>query len=345
MKKTALLLLLIFGNASYNVYSQGIIKTILTANFTNCKIATPYLTKADIAAGIPIDFTIKFVNTSQDTVQNLVVIDTLSTLLQCNTIQFVASSHNCILMVNDNFIRFEFRNINLPDSSKSKTLCMGYVTFKVMANDGLANGTQITNKASICFDKKQPIVTNTTVTIINPIVTPVKIINYEISNKNEHQILNSWQTLLELNASCFNVQRSINGNEFLTVGKINATGIHSYSFVDVLPNLTAPELYYRLEIVDKDGSKTYSEVKRIKNQFYKNNLVGIYPNPASNEIKISRNGAIILVEKVTIINAIGKVIKDVYLSKSLENININNLVNGLYFVVFENGEHLKFVKQ
>ena len=74
-------------------------------------------------------------------------------------------------------------------------------------------------------------------------------------------MLLNWQTTNEINVSHFNIQRSINGKNFTTIGKINASCCKYYFTDDKLPMTTDKlTLYYRLEIVDKDGSKQYSYV-------------------------------------------------------------------------------------
>ena len=74
-------------------------------------------------------------------------------------------------------------------------------------------------------------------------------------------MLLNWQTTNEIDVSHFNIQRSINGKNFTTIGKINASCCKYYFTDDKLPMTTDKlTLYYRLEIVDKDGSKQYSYV-------------------------------------------------------------------------------------
>ena len=59
--------------------------------------------------------------------------------------------------------------------------------------------------------------------------------NYELRIKNgiQNTVENVWETASEVNVSHFNVQRSIDGITFETIGKVNAKGAGKYS-------LTAP---------------------------------------------------------------------------------------------------------
>ncbi len=91
---------------------------------------------------------------------------------------------------------------------------------------------------------------------------PVSMLNFECLMLNERQVKVSWQTAIEINVSHFNVQRSLDGLLFNTVGKVYAKGASKYSFIDN-KNLSGV-IYYRLEIVDKNGALSYSEVKEIQ---------------------------------------------------------------------------------
>ena len=122
---------------------------------------------------------------------------------------------------------------------------------------------------------------------------PVSMLNFECLMLNERQAKVNWETATEINVSHFNVQRSEDGIIFGTVGTVKAKGASKYSFVDNT-NLTGV-VYYRLEIVDKNGSKSYSEVKELS---IVNCQLSIFPNPTQGiinvELPVSGNWHIIV---------------------------------------------------
>jgi hypothetical protein len=75
------------------------------------------------------------------------------------------------------------------------------------------------------------------------------------------QVQISWSTTSEQNASFFDVQRSANLSEFLTIGSIKAKGTTDqrqyYGFLDAAP--LSGNNYYRLMQVDFDGATTVSK--------------------------------------------------------------------------------------
>jgi hypothetical protein len=109
-----------------------------------------------------LTYTINFQNTGTDTAQHIYVTDTLDSDLDASTFQLLAYSHQPLVQIKENAVRFNFPNINLPDSNTNEPLSHGYVQYKIKLKDNLPIGTQINNTAFIYFDFNSPVVTNTT---------------------------------------------------------------------------------------------------------------------------------------------------------------------------------------
>ncbi|MCX6210274.1 MAG: LamG domain-containing protein, partial [Bacteroidetes bacterium] len=263
----------------------------------NDKDATPQLTTADVAQGKYIDYIIRFENTGTDTAFKVIVTDELSNFLDYNTLQLTSLSHPCNIQVKDNKVSFVFNDIKLPHNAIDKIACYGYISFRVKPNLIAVNGTNILNTASIYFDYNLPIVTNTAVTKIkDPVVTPLKFISYDLkiannSAENKIAVANFWKTSNELNVHHFNVQRSFNGRDFTSIGEVVALNKinNDYSFIDLVANsnTTPAIIYYRIEAIDKDGSKTNSNTRTINTKQQTVNIQ-VYPNPATNQIIVQR---------------------------------------------------------
>ncbi len=158
---------------------------------------------------------------------------------------------------------------------------------------------------------------------------PVSLVSYELK-KLEKEISNSWITATEINTSHINIQRSIDGKEFITVGLVKTKGAAKYEFKDVLT--TSLELntglYYRLEIVDNDGSKTYSLTKYIALDS-KQESINIYPNPAKNFININCLES----KEILITDCLGRTILNVLNPNTpVHTINIEYLSKGIFYV-------------
>ncbi|MEM6262559.1 MAG: T9SS type A sorting domain-containing protein [Bacteroidota bacterium] len=116
-----------------------------------------------------MDYTIRFMNTGNDTAFYVVIRDTLDTDLDVTSIQLKGASHPFRAEVEDDKVLvFTFENILLPDSATNFTESQGFVAYSINHKGTLPVGTEITNSAAIYFDFNKPIITNT---VLNTIFT------------------------------------------------------------------------------------------------------------------------------------------------------------------------------
>ena len=170
-------------------------------------------------------------------------------------------------------------------------------------------------------------------------ILPLSIKNYELRIKNEKQIENIWTTTNEINVSYFNIQRSIDGKNFITIGKIDAKNKaeNRYSFTDDKLTITNDKLmlYYRLQSVDKDGKINYSVIKNVEVKI-QHSTFKIFPNPATSIVNIECNE----IKTINIINQLGQTIKQFNNVTQHQTINTKQLAKGVYTVqmITNNGE-------
>lgn len=109
-----------------------------------------------------IIYTVRFQNTGNAEAQHIHVDDTLDTNLDPASFQLLNYSHQPQIQLKENIIRFNFPNINLPDSFSNEPASHGFVCYKVKQQPALPIGTEIKNTAYIYFDYNPAVVTNTT---------------------------------------------------------------------------------------------------------------------------------------------------------------------------------------
>jgi hypothetical protein len=118
-----------------------------------------------------------------------------------------------------------------------------------------------------------------------PIVLPVTLLDFQghLSNNN---IFLDWSTASELNSNYFEIQKSVDGINFYSLGTVRAEGNSASQRNYHLTDTKVKELnYYRLKIVDIDGHFVYSKVILIKNPKAQQN-VWVVNNPFETFIKI-----------------------------------------------------------
>ena len=130
----------------------------------NDKNAAPagYQSRHRIEPNTDLTYKIRFQNTGTDTAFNIVVLDTLSDLLDVSTFVPLVSSHPYVLeIVDSNVLKYSFENIMLPDSNINEPGSHGFFKFGIQQQPDVAIGSVIENSAAIYFDFNEPIITNT----------------------------------------------------------------------------------------------------------------------------------------------------------------------------------------
>mgnify|MGYP000887786735 CR=1 FL=1 len=108
-----------------------------------------------------IDYMIRFQNTGTDTAFKVVLVDTLSGLLDPQSIRTGAASHSYKFdLLQGNILRITFDNILLPQKALNEDGSQGFVQFSIKQQPDLADGTRIENTAAIYFDFNAPVITN-----------------------------------------------------------------------------------------------------------------------------------------------------------------------------------------
>lgn len=165
-------------------------------------------------------------------------------------------------------------------------------------------------------------------------------------------VLVSWSTGSEKDSDHFVVERSANGIDFSTIGIVPGAG-HSQSRRDYMELDEDPYHgmnYYRLRMVDTDGSFTYSSVVAVQV-----NVVGraeIFPNPGRDRIFVNLSSMEDTPLLVGIHDATGRLVQEQTMAKADNygfELNIAGLTEGSYFVRITAGSGRtstgRFVKQ
>jgi hypothetical protein len=185
---------------------------------------------------------------------------------------------------------------------------------------------------------------------------PLLLLSFTAEPQGANVVLN-WETGDATNVSSFLIERSLDGSYFSTIGSVAFSSLFStYSFTDAdILVVNSSIYYYRLTIIDDDGSFDYSNVRIVKSEGISNQLKAS-PNPFTNKltvgITLERNetslsiklldsrGAIIMVKKIT-------GLREGYQLAQLNGLGY--LSNGMYILQVQPGNnqlyHIKVIKQ
>lgn len=138
-----------------------------------------------------------------------------------------------------------------------------------------------------------------------------------------------WKTVEEADSKEFEIEKSTDLKQWITVGKVAAAGNFKgekvYKFSDSNP--AGNVVYYRLKMTDLDGSYEYTTYRSVS--FQTNVLEYFYPNPASDVLYISDNQPD-KISSVFIYNQSGAVVA-VFKASLGQGLDISHLAAGRYF--------------
>lgn len=109
-----------------------------------------------------IEYTIVFSNSWTDTINRVVIRDTLSPHLDINSVEPGASSHPYDFEIyNQGIVKITLSEIQLqPVGSAEEASSSGFVKFRISQKPSNPLGTEITNSAAVYFDYQAPVITN-----------------------------------------------------------------------------------------------------------------------------------------------------------------------------------------
>lgn len=161
----------------------------------------------------------------------------------------------------------------------------------------------------------------------NPL--PIHLISFSAKKINQTALL-EWVTTNDKTKSTFIIERSTNGIAFTTIGKMDSRESNdskvTYSYMDNDELMNGSKLYYRLKVLNPDQTITYTKVVVVN--WLKNNLVTIFPNPASKIIYV--NGKAI--KHIDLLDISGKVVVAKSINTGSFSVDISGLANGIYTV-------------
>ncbi|MBK9671961.1 MAG: T9SS type A sorting domain-containing protein [Bacteroidetes bacterium] len=203
---------IIADTSSQNNVSKS--TTIIRGSFDpNDKAVSPEVVLPN-ATGY-LEYIIRFQNTGTDTAFAVMVIDSLSSLLDISSMEMISASHSYDLWIENGVAKWNFINILLPDSNTNELESHGFVKFSIKPLPGLMVTDSIPNAANIYFDYNTAVTTNTIVVNVlnttqvndlqeialqvfpNPVQESIRIVNQHAGALGKIELINASGKVLE----------------------------------------------------------------------------------------------------------------------------------------------------
>jgi Secretion system C-terminal sorting domain len=178
--------------------------------------------------------------------------------------------------------------------------------------------------------------------MLNNVALPLELLDFSGKESDKGITLN-WKTANERNVSHFVVEKS-SGNKadkFIEIGEIKATGSKEgppqyYSLLDAQASDIS---YYRLKMVDNDGSFNYSKTITFKTNNTTKESISLYPNPVGDVLNIVLTNSPYKTATVRLMDITGRVL----LTQSINSNNADNAAFVLHTDSFTNGVYTAVV--
>ena len=179
---------------------------------------------------------------------------------------------------------------------------------------------------------------------------PVELVAFTATNVDDREVQLDWESVTEQNADYYVVERAEQLNdweEVTTVGAVgNTTETTNYETVDHEP--MAGLSYYRLKMVDTDGTFEYSTVRTVN--LGSKAIARVFPNP------VTGGSLIVSMEEIEntelhILSSLGQrlIVQSNTLSSNEIAFEVGHLSSGVYFVEIEQSgmdtQRIRFVVQ
>lgn len=251
--------------------------------------------------------------------------------------------------------RFTLSNGNVSTANFELIHNVDYIPYYLNITSG--SGTDLTfgdclstscSGANVFYGTNSSISGNTHVDQVQNVLLPIYLSTFSAKKYTERSSRLNWSSSSEINSDYFGIERSKDGNNWETIGRVAAAGNSSkelaYEFIDdKLPLIRSKEqvFYYRLRMTDLDGQYKYSDVRGINFGKLSEGVVTIYPNPTVEHINVDLSGMDLDAGKVDLFvyDMTGRqVIKKCIIGNGIELIDVSQLPANTYNVVVKQGE-------
>lgn len=172
-------------------------------------------------------------------------------------------------------------------SATQQTIIYQEKTILIEDEDGIATEVIIEIPATAPRGLQDAIGTSAPVLDVSyELLVPVELMYFTAKAEQKHSLL-QWATANEDNFAGFQIERSVDGENWQKIGFVNGHGQtqeqQDYQFVDPFP--LNGDNYYRLNMLDQDDSQAYSDIRHL--YFDKQQeTISVYPNPFANQLQL-----------------------------------------------------------
>jgi ASPIC/UnbV protein/PKD domain-containing protein/VCBS repeat protein/type IX secretion system substrate protein len=173
-------------------------------------------------------------------------------------------------------------------------------------------------------------------------ILPLDLLSFSANIHEKDNVMLQWRSENENAFDHFKLERSTNLIDFKTIANVtgkNGLSENQYEWIDRTPELG--DNYYRLRLVDADGTYHFSDWQSIKFDPDQNELK-VYPNPTRDKLFVATGET--QVESFSIFDTKGSLIMNAQELSGDFEINLSGWESGIYFLQVKTMGESRFIR-
>jgi len=162
---------------------------------------------------------------------------------------------------------------------------------------------------------------------------PLTLLSFKAQQVKRGEVLLDWRVKDEVNMKQYDVQRSVDGKNFTTIGTVGNLGKEVYTLID--PKPAQGINYYRLSMVEANGLTNYSHIVAININDGK--ALHASPNPVTGDLTVEVKGEVGKQAVIDIIDYTGNKVRTVSIPAGKVTVDMTSLPTGVYVVQYIDG--------
>lgn len=177
---------------------------------------------------------------------------------------------------------------------------------------------------------------------------PVRFTSF-VAKKAGNKVNLSWSTAQEINNNRFEIEKSLDGNDWQTIAMVMGAGttttVSDYSYTD--QQVKDGTLYYRIRQVDMDGKTTVSGTQIVRSENSVNSPVARVYASSAHSLQINFNAATAQNVMVRVFDLNGRLVGEQSFASAASNISMSFArdLKGIHVVQVADGNNLRQVNK
>lgn len=201
------------------------------------------------------------------------------------------------------------------------------------------------NNFDYYFDVGGAEYTGITSSIATSVPLPLELLDFTAKEQNKTAFL-TWKTATEAHLSHFDIERSADAKTWTKINQVKAAHTEGYASNDEKAFLQSNTVFYRLKMVDTDGTFSYSPIRQLFVD-KKVSVLKLFPTPTSDILNIQLEGNY-TEGGLSVYDSLGRKVQSAKWVNTIKPIDVSNLAAGTYFIEIQTNNTSfkeKFVKQ